>query len=127
MVVQPVHHRQEIGENASLLAGTSLTKKPVEELIIAVAPKEVAELNRALALEASLQVAMRSGRVEAREGKADEGSIPDLGIEADAPEAAAADAAGAKRGDDEDFSLVEVIVGGEKRLMAIPREKRKAP
>ncbi len=125
VVIQPVHQRHEIGEKASLLQGTSLTSKPVEELIIAVEPKEVAQLNQALALEATLQVAMRSGQLEAREGKADEGSIPDLAVEVEL--AAPAEGADADKPKDENYRLVEVIVGGEKRLMAVPKEQAKQP
>ena len=121
IVVKPVHQRHEIGEKASLLQGTSLTRKPVEELIIAVDPDEVAALNRALALEAVMHIAMRSGRVEATEGKADEGSIPDLAVDLDEP---AQDEEPEAKAEDESYRLVEVIVGGEKRLQAIPREKK---
>ena len=76
-------------------------------------------------MEATLHVAMRSGQVEALQGKVDQGSIPDLAVETEEAAPAAADEA-AKQ-DEEDYRLVEVIVGGEKSLMAIPKEKPKQP
>ena len=97
---------------STLLQGSQMQAAPVEELIVAVAPKEVAALNQALAVEAQLGVALRSGRID----DVDDEQIPDLAAQ---PEEASATTA---RPDAEtDVSLVEVIVGGEKRLHAVPR------
>jgi Flp pilus assembly protein CpaB len=122
VLVQPIQERNEIETQASLLRGTSLRKKPIEELIIAVRPGEVAALNRAMAVGAHLQVAMRSGQVSPKD--ADPGHIPDLIVDPQKvrpqPEAARDGPAPSR------FRMVEVITGGTKELISIPREKRGA-
>ena len=113
VVVIPVHQRREITMRSTLLQGSQIQAAPVEELIVAVAPAEVASLNQALAVEAQLGVALRSGRID----DVDEGEIPDLAAQ---PEEASATAE--RPGDGRtNVSLVEVIVGGKKRLHAVPR------
>jgi Flp pilus assembly protein CpaB len=123
LLVMPIHQRQEIGMKAAgLLSGPKLQQKPVEELIIAVNPSEVSALNRAMALQAHLQVAMRSGQVES-DSNADEGHIPEIVVDpaAIAPQPEGADGG---EGPEKHYRMVEVIVGGKKQLISIPVEKK---
>ena len=115
-VVQPIHQRKEISKTASLLKGATLQATPIEELVIAVAPEEVAELNLALAVGASLLVAMRSGQVN---DATDEGEIPDIKVALD-DEVEGADTAEEVT---ETVRVVEVIKGGEKHLHAVPTRR----
>jgi hypothetical protein len=115
VIVEPVHERKEITKAGGLLRGATLQAVPIEEVVIAVAPEEVAALNEALAIGANLSVAMRSGQTGA-EG-ATEGEIQDRivefeppppGMEGDAP------TIGPR------VRLVEVIQGGKKKITAVP-------
>jgi hypothetical protein len=121
VVVLPVHQRKEISMATSLLRGSSLQATPVEELIIAVEPQEVAALNQALAVEAHLRVAMRSGRVD----EVDEGRVPDLAaLDEETERAPSRD----PEGEGGALSLVEVISGAEKQIHAVPTHlKRELP
>jgi hypothetical protein len=112
VIVTPVHERKEITKGGGLLRGATLQAVPIEEIVIAVAPKEVAALNEALAIGATLAVAMRSGQTGA-EG-ADEGDIPDRIIEFEAPPPGEEQSIGPR------VRLVEVIQGGKKTIKAIP-------
>ncbi len=114
IVVQPVRQRTEIGQKASLLRGSSLTAKPIEEMVIAVDPHEVAALNQARAIEANLQVAMRSGQVPEDGAEPDHGEIPNLEIDISEEIPANGETGPGK------VKLIEVISGGKKRLMAVP-------
>jgi len=114
LVVQPVTQRAQLGTSSSLLRGTSVTSMPVEEITIAVDPDEVAELNLALAIEAQLQVAMRSGQVS--DDTTTECEIPDIELVLDQEEVAGDD----EQGGVTHVKVVEVIKGSSKHLMAVP-------
>lgn len=116
IVVEPVQQRKEITKRTSLLQGATLQATPIEEIVIAVAPEEVAEVNLALAVEASLQVAMRSGQVDA---SVDEGDIPDIQVVTESEETQAAD----EEDEPGPVRVVEVIKGDEKHLHAVPARK----
>lgn len=121
LVVKPVFRRQEVTEKGSLLRGTTLQQKPIEELIIAVEPGEVSALNQSLAIGAHLQVAMRSGQVGDDGTEVDEGTIPDIAVEFEEPDptAGSGDETGPPK-----VRIVEIIVGGEKRLLAVPEDEK---
>jgi Flp pilus assembly protein CpaB len=121
LVVQPVERRQEISTKTSLFRGNSLQAKPVEEIVIAIDPEEVAALNQALAVGAHIQVAMRTGQTLEEGESTVEGRIPDLAVEIQELVPGAAEAAAVRPSP---TRLVEVIDGGIKRLMAVPVEPR---
>ncbi len=121
IVVQPVTKRNEIGQATSLVRGTSLTVTPVEEIIIAVDPEEVTEVNMALALDAQLQVAMRSGQ-PAKDGCEDGSCIPDYKVVFEEEEETLEN--GTKRVGS--TKIVESIKGGEKKLQAVPLKSANA-
>jgi Flp pilus assembly protein CpaB len=126
VVVEPVTTRKEIETSSSLMRGTRYETKPIEEIVIAVEPEEVAALQQAIAIKATLHVAMRSGQATVDGKTVEERDIPNLEVEIVPPEApAAGEAAPAVR-------IVEVIQGGKKKLMAVPvgpqpAEGEKAP
>ena len=62
VVVSPVTARIVATTNSSLMGGTSIRNARVEEIVIAVAPEEVAPLDEAKALKHKLTCVARSGR-----------------------------------------------------------------
>jgi Flp pilus assembly protein CpaB len=62
MVVEPVTTNEVPVSIASLTQGSRTNSKPVQEVVIAVDPAEVAALQEAMAVEAELSVIPRSGR-----------------------------------------------------------------
>ncbi len=61
VVVEPLSTRQVPVSSASLSQGLSVRTRPVQELVIAVRPEELAALMEALVVEAELTCAPRSG------------------------------------------------------------------
>ncbi len=122
LVVQPVHKREETRLTATLLRGAKREVKPVEELIIAIAPKEVSALNHALAVEAMLQVAMRSGQAEDPKAPADQGKIPDLVVDPMVVRPEPPKVTEPKETKPR-LHLMEVIIGGKKELVPVPTGK----
>ncbi|MGE0191109.1 MAG: hypothetical protein AB7T63_03615 [Planctomycetota bacterium] len=113
-VVQPVHRREEVAGSAPAVRPNP-RNKPLEEIVIAIDPAEVAALEQALALGARIQVAMR-GQGSSKGG--DAGRIPDIEIAVEdlmpTPVAPTSDAP------KERVRLVEVVEGGVKRIKAVP-------
>ncbi len=62
VVVEPLTTRQVPVSSATLTRGLSVRTKPVQELVVAVRPEEIAPLMEALAIEAELTCSPRSGR-----------------------------------------------------------------
>lgn len=114
MVVQPVHRREEVAGSAPPVRPNP-RNKPLEEIVIAVDPAEVAALEQALALGAKIQVAMRA---QAAEGDTAAGRIPDIEVAVEdlMPTPATPDTAAPK----ERVRLVEVVEGGVKKIKAVP-------
>ena len=63
-IVQPTETRQVPVSNTSLTQGLTVRTKPVQEVVIAVRPNEVARLAEALAVGAEISCVPRSGRPE---------------------------------------------------------------
>ena len=62
VVVEPLTTRQVPIANRTLTQGTIVRTKPVQEIVIAVDPVEVARLSEALAVDAEINCVPRSGR-----------------------------------------------------------------
>ncbi len=120
VVVEPMTTRQEPVMQTSL-EGRAVRMRPVQEVVIAIEPEEVARLTEALAVEAKIAMIPRSGRPD------DPGDsvTPDLypvspftgpgaatsPVESDlAPEETASA-----------FTVVETIAGQKRALTAVPR------
>lgn len=126
VVVTGLETRLVPTSSTSLTAGQITGTRPVQEMVIALAPEEVAPLMAALRLESDLTCVARSGRPDDPEDSVTPGLVPDFGEdEDDGEESAAASAAkgtGLPAGyADADFTIVETIVGGERKLTAVPK------
>ena len=115
LLVQPVTPRTEYSKHSSPMRGTRVAEVPVEEIIIAIDPEEVADLNFAMAVNAKLQVAMRSGQVG--ESEKTDARIPDIQVVIDQEEG------DCEEGGTCTTRVVEVIKGGERVLEAVPEQR----
>jgi len=64
IVVTPVQTIEVPMSSASLTRGAKVSAKPIQEVVIAIRPEEVAALTEAMELEAELAVVPRSGRLD---------------------------------------------------------------
>ncbi len=115
VVVEPISTRKEIETSSSLMRGTRHEAKPIEEIVIAVDPDEVSALQQALAIKATLHVAMRSGQTATDANPVEERDIPDLDVEIVPPGSASA-----VNPSNPTVRIIEVIQGGKKKLLAVP-------
>jgi Flp pilus assembly protein CpaB len=124
VVVQPMTTRQVPVFQNTLTQGGVTRMRPVQEIVIAIEPDEVAELTQAMAVDAKISVVPRSGRP----GDAIDSVTPDLrpvspfaGIGAaamaqpDTPDGVTPAGRGAP------FRMVETISGRKRELTAVPR------
>jgi len=118
VVVTPLETRLIPTTSASLTSGQINGTRPVQEMIVALAPEEVAPLTAALRLKADLTCVARSGHPDDEVTSETPGLLPD---EADPEEAAAEDATARAGFLDREVSVVETLHGGARALTAIPR------
>jgi len=117
VVVEPLVTRQVPVFSRSLTQGAITRMRPVQEAVIAVAPDEVARLTEAMAVDAKISTVPRSGQP----GDAPDSVTPDLtpvspfSSPAGSPGGAPATPTGP-------FSMVEHIAGGQRGLMAVPKQ-----
>lgn len=116
VVVEPMTTRQVPVFARSLTQGAITRMRPVQETVIAVAPDEVARLTEAMAVEAKIATVPRSGRP----GDELDSVTPDLTpVSPFSSPTAPGAAAGGPTGP---FSMVEHIAGGQRGLMAVPKQ-----
>jgi Flp pilus assembly protein CpaB len=108
VVVSPLRTRQVPVSSASLTQGLTTRTKPVQELTVAVRPEEVAPLMEAMAVEAELTCAPRSGRPDDASDSLTPALEPELPSWLGGP------------GGSGGLSLVDRIDGGERRLVPVP-------
>jgi Flp pilus assembly protein CpaB len=121
VVVAPVETRQVPITSNSLTQGALVRYKPVQEMVVAVDPHEVAPLTEALAVDAQLTCVPRSGRTD---DPADS-VTPDLKPRTPflGPEGT-----GAPNGSFPPLTVVETIAGPKRELVPTPRSQaRSAP
>ena len=126
VVVSPLETRLIPTTSTSLTAGQITGTRPVQEMVIALAPEEVAPLMAALRLDADLTCLARSGRPEDPVDSVTPGLVPSLDDQASATPggepALAPERATMPAGyDASEFTVVETIVGSERTLMAVPK------
>lgn len=109
VVVVPVTVRATPATRQSLTAGARTTTRPVQEVVIAVAPHEVAPLTEALAVKADVMAVPRSGRPA---DEAAETATPDL---------QPWNPFGATEGLPSAYTIVETIAGTKRDATAVPR------
>ena len=131
VVVSPIETRLIPTSSSSLTAGQINGTRPVQEMIIALAPEEVSPLMAAIRLEADLTCVARSGHPDDPE----ESLTPGLGDdEEDAPDTDGP--SGAEDGADgsmlpagyegSGMTVIETLVGGERVLTPVPRAREDA-
>lgn len=124
VVVSPLETRLIPTSSASLTVGQITGTRPVQEMVIALDPEEVAPLTAALRLEADLTCVARSGHPGDPADSVTPGLAPvDASAKADDDRSAAASAGSAVPAGyvGTGFTVVETIVGGERVLTAVPR------
>jgi Flp pilus assembly protein CpaB len=123
VVVEPMTTRQVPVFQNTLTQGGVTRMRPIQEIVIAVDPDEVARLTEAIAVEAKISTVPRSGRPD----DPVDSVTPDLrptspftgpGVAAfDSGSSAGAQAAGRSA-----FTTVETISGTKRELTAVPRQ-----
>ena len=112
VIVEPMATRGVPTYQTSITQGGATRTRPVQEVVIAVNPDEVAPLTEAMAVDAKLSSIPRSGRPDDPVGS----RTPDLRPFSPfvPPSAGGEDQANA-------FSVVETIMGQKRALTAVPR------
>ena len=113
-IVEPMKTRGVPIYQTTLTEGSALRTRPVQEVVIAVDPDEVAPLTEAMAVDATLTTVPRSGRPDDPPNS----QTPDL--RPFSPFAAPGSSARGSR-DSAGFTTVETIMGTRRSLSAVPR------
>jgi Flp pilus assembly protein CpaB len=116
LVVQSATLREVPTASASLMGGLETRKKPVIEIVVAIAPAEVGPLTEALAVSAQLECVLRSGRP-------DDPDEPLPGHTPHGPFSGAADGASLDPNDplQHKLGVIEEIKGTEHSFEAAPK------
>src|SRR5262249_14493752 len=120
VIVEPMTTRQVPTLQSSLThEGGGIRMRPVQEVVIAIDPEEVARLTEALAVEARVSMVPRSGRPD----DPPDSTTPDLQPVSpfNGPGSRAVDADVAGAADAGAFTVVETIMGQKHALTAVPR------
>jgi Flp pilus assembly protein CpaB len=124
VVVEPMTTRQVPVFQNTMTQGGVTRMKPVQEIVIAVSPDEVAKLTEAMAVDAKISCVPRSGRPD----DPVDSVTPDLrpvspftgpGSATFSAAGGATEAAPARSAP---FTMVETINGGKRELTAVPRQ-----
>lgn len=119
VVVSPLETRNVPVSSSTLTSGLRTTTRPVQEMVIAVDPTEVAPLTESLAVEAQLTCLPRSGLPDDPKESLTPGSTPDLQL----PGAGA----GVRAGSLPPLAVVDRIQGDKRDLQAVPASPDDAP
>jgi Flp pilus assembly protein CpaB len=114
-VVEPMAPRSVTATQSSLTDGAVTRARTIQEAVIAVDPDEVVRLTEAMAVEARLTTIPRSGRPDDPIGS----RTPDL--KPVSPFASPAREPSATDGGADAFRTVEMIMGQQRSLTAVPR------
>jgi Flp pilus assembly protein CpaB len=120
VVVTPVTTRQIPFTQNSLTQGTIVRMRPVQELMLAVDPKEVAPLTEAIAVKAELTCVPRSGRPDEPETSITPDSQPTAGTGGLLPGLGAGGSSLLP-----ELTVVETINGTKREITAVPVSKPK--
>lgn len=124
VVVSPIETRFIPTSSSSLTAGQVSGTRPVQEMIIALAPSEVAPLMAAMRLEADLTCVARSGHPDDPAESLTPGLLADEDSEGDEPDDEPEGPSVLPAGyEDLDMTVIETIVGGERVLTPVPRAR----
>jgi hypothetical protein len=113
VVVEPMTTRQVPVFSASLTQGGIVRMRPVQEIVIAIDPGEVAPLTEAMAVDAKISCVPRSGRPD------DPVNSKTPGLRPTSPfSGPGTGGLGTRSGDP--FAVVETIMGPKRELTAVP-------
>lgn len=110
LLVQPMSTRSVPVYVSSLTQGGITRTKPVQEVVVALAPEEVARLTQAIAVEAQVQAVIRSGHPDDPEDSVTPSFVPrsPLGT-----------VAGSGGSGGAGYAVMETITGNERRYVAV--------
>ena len=120
VVVTPMETRLVPTSSTSLTAGQVTGTRPVQEMIIALDPDEVAPLMAAIRLESDLTCVARSGHPDDPEESLTPG-LDEEGEPTDEPLGATSNLPAGY--EDAELTVIETIVGGERVLTPVPRAR----
>jgi hypothetical protein len=123
VVVQPMMTRQIPIFQNTLTQGGVTRMRPVQEIVIAIDPEEVAELTQAMAVDARISVVPRSGQP----GDPVDSVTPDLrpvspfgGLGSPVAADEAGDGTVPAKGGPAPFTMIDTINGSKRQLTAVP-------
>lgn len=117
VVVSPLETRNVPVSSSSLTSGLRTTPRPVQEMVIAISPDEVAPLTESIAVGAQLTCLPRSGLPDDPKDSVTPGSVPDVHLPGGA----------AGGGRLPPLAVVDRIQGEERDLQAVPASPDDAP
>ena len=119
LIVEPMTSRGVTMVQQSLTEGAAARTRQVQEAVIAIEPEEVALLTEAMAVNARLTTIPRSGRPD----DPLDSKTPDLRPFSPFSTSRGGDPGVGSRlsGDEDDFTVVETIIGQKRSLTAVPR------
>lgn len=122
VIVEPMTTRQVPIIQSSLTEGGRLRMRPVQEVVIAIDPEEVARLTEALAVDAKISMIPRSGRPDDPADSTTPDLLPVSPFAAPGSGAVAPAESDLATGQPASaFSVVETIMGRKRALTAVPR------
>ncbi|MDJ0521175.1 MAG: hypothetical protein QNJ90_03790 [Planctomycetota bacterium] len=118
VIVSPVTTRQIPVSTASLTRGMTTRTKPVQEVVIAVAPEELGPLSEALAIGATIMATPRSGHPDDPQDSV----TPDYR----SPWLLESNGEGGKKSPTSDFRMMEVLEDGKLKVVPVPAARKPA-
>jgi hypothetical protein len=117
VVVSPLETRNVPVSSSTLTSGLRTTTRPVQEMVIAIDPDEVAPLTESMAVGAQLTCLPRSGLPDDPKGSVTPGSIPDLHLPGSV----------VGGGQVPPLAVLDRIQGDKRDLQAVPASPDDAP
>lgn len=119
VIVEPVRTRQEPVVGGGLNQPTAARVRPVQDVVIAIEPEEVARLTEALAVDAKISMIPRSGRPDDPLDSRTPDQLPVSPFVG--PAGALSSVSEGEFEGDASFAVVETIMGQKRAMTAVPR------
>lgn len=119
VIVEPVKTRQEPVVAGGLNQANAIRMRPVQDVVIAIEPDEVARLTEALAVDAKISMIPRSGRPDDPVGSRTPDQLPVSPFVG--PSGALSQGGEDAESGDASFAVVETIMGQKRAMTAVPR------
>lgn len=117
VVVSPLETRNVPVSSSTLTSGLRTTTRPVQEMVIAISPEEVAPLTESIAVGAQLTCLPRSGLPDDPQGSVTPGSVPDVHLPGSV----------VGGGQVPPLAVLDRIQGDKRDLQAVPASPDDAP